>query len=147
MWNDSKSILLSRVSVVLFMVLLVAADIAAPWLIPMTFSYVVKPGWAGWFFATIYAGTVPAAILLIGLYRLLRRIERGEVFVQKNVDGLRIISWCCLAGALISAASALYYVPWVMVAIAAAFVALIVRVVKNVFARAVSLQDDVDHTI
>ncbi len=147
MWNDSKSIILSRISVVIFMLLLVAVDVTAPWLIPMTFSYVVKPGWAGWFFVTLYAGTVPAALLLISLYRLLRRIERGEVFIRKNVDSLRFISWCCFAGAVISAVSVIYYIPWVMVTIAAAFMALIVRVVKNVFARAAALQDDVDHTI
>jgi hypothetical protein len=147
MWNASKSMVLSRISVIVFMVLLAAADIAAPWFVPMTFSYVVKPGWEIWFFVTLYAGTVPAASLLVSLYRLLRRIERGEVFVQKNVDSLRFISWCCFAGVLISVVSVLYYVPWVMVTVAAAFMALIVRVVKNVFAKAVALQDDVDHTI
>lgn len=147
MWNDTKSILLSRISVIVFMVLLIATDVTAPWLIPMTFSYVVKPGWDAWFYVTLYVGTVPAALLLITLYRLLRRIEKGEVFVQKNVDGLRFISWCCFAGALVSVVSVLYYVPWIMVTVAAAFMALIVRIVKNVFAKAVALQDDADHTI
>ena len=147
MWNDSKSILLSRVSVIIFMVLLVAADVAAPWFVPLTFSYVIKPGWEVWFFVTLYVGSVPGALLLVGLYRLLRRIERGEVFVQKNVNSLRRISWYCFAGAVVSVISVVYYVPWIMVTVAAAFMALIVRVVKNVFARAVALQDDVDHTI
>ena len=115
MWNDTKSILLSRISVLLFMFLLVATDVSAPWLIPLTFSGVVKPGWDFWFYVTLYTGTIPAALLLITLYRLLRRIEKGEVFVQKNVDGLRFISWCCFAGALVSVVSVIYYVPWVMV--------------------------------
>jgi hypothetical protein len=147
MWNDSKSMLLSRACVVIFMILLVAADVAAPFFVSRTFSGVVKTGWDFWFYVTLYVGTVPAALLLVSLYRLLRRIERGDVFIQKNVESLRHISWYCFAGAVISAASAIYYIPWVMVAVAAAFVALIVRVVKNVFARAVTLQDDVDHTI
>jgi hypothetical protein len=147
MWNDRKSIVLSRISVILFMVLLVAADLLAPWFVPLTFSYVVKPGWDVWFYATLYAGSIPAALLLVSLYLLLLRIQKGEVFVQKNVDTLRFISWCCFAGAFISVVSVLYYVPWVMITVAAAFMALIVRVVKNVFAKAVELQDDVDHTI
>ncbi|SHH75374.1 Protein of unknown function [Sporobacter termitidis DSM 10068] len=147
MWNDSKSIVLSRISVIAFMVLLVLAVIFAPWIVSMTFSYAVKPGWDKWFLVTIYTGCIPAAALLLSLYRLLRRIERGEVFIQKNVESLRHISWFCFAGAVISAVSALYYISWIMVAVAAAFVALIVRVVKNVFARAVSLQDDADFTI
>lgn len=147
MWNDKKSIILSRISVVVFMVFLVAVAIFAPWLVRATFSYSVKPGWDTWFLLTIYAGCIPAALLLISLFNLLRRIEQEEVFIQKNVESLRHISWYCFLGAAISAASALYYIPWIMVAIAAAFVALIVRVVKNVVARAVSLQDDVDFTI
>lgn len=147
MWNDKRSIILSRVCVIIFMLLLVAATVFAPWLVRSTFSYTVKTGWDRWFLVTIYTGCIPAALLLISLYRLLRRIEAGTVFIQRNVDSLRHISWFCFTGALISAASAFYYLPWIMVAVAAAFVALIVRVVKNVFARAVSLQDDADHTI
>lgn len=147
MWNDSKSMLLSRVCVILFLILLVAVAVSAPWLIPRSFSYTVKEGWGVWFLVTIYTGCVPAALLLVSLYRLLRRIERGSVFVQKNVDSLRHISWFCFAGAVVSAVSAAYYLPWILVAVAAAFVALIVRVVKNVFAKAVALQDDADHTI
>ncbi|NMA25538.1 MAG: DUF2975 domain-containing protein [Clostridiales bacterium] len=147
MWNDKKSIVLSRICVIVFMILLAASAVFAPWLVARTFSYTVKEGWDKWFLVTIYAGCIPAALLLVSLYCLLRRIELGGVFIQKNVDALRHISWYCFTGAAISAVSALYYLPWIMVAVAAAFVALIVRVVKNVFARAVSLQDDVDHTI
>jgi hypothetical protein len=147
MWNDRKSIILSRICVISFMVLLVAVAVVAPWVVRLTFSYMVKPGWDKWFLVTIYAGCIPAALLLLSLYRLLSRIERGDVFIQKNVESLRHISWFCFSGAVISAISALYYAPWLMVAVAAAFMALIVRIVKNCFARAVSLQDDADFTI
>jgi len=40
-----------------------------------------------------------------------------------------------------------YWIPWFAVGIAAAFMGLIVRVIKNVVAKAVSLQDDADFTI
>lgn len=147
MWNDNRSIVLSRICVILFMILLATVAVFAPWLVRTTFSYTVKAGWDTWFLVTIYTGCVPGALLLISLYRLLRRIEGGTVFIQKNVESLRHISWFCFSGAVISAISAFYYIPWIMVAVAAAFMALIVRVVKNVFARAVSLQDDADFTI
>ncbi len=146
MWTSSKSILLSRIAVILFMAALVAAAVAAPWLSDRLFSFASELG-ATYFLLTVYAGAVPAAFLLISLFCLLRRIEKGTVFIQKNVDSLRHISWCCFAGAVVSLASSLYYVPWIMVSVAAAFVGLIVRVVKNVFSKAVSLQDDVDFTI
>ncbi len=147
MWNDNKSIILSRISVVVFILLLIATAVFAPWLVRQTFIYTDMPGWETYFLITVYTGCVPAALLLISLFNLLRRIGRGEVFIQKNVDSLRLISWYCFAGAVISALSVLYYFPWAMVAVAAAFMGLIVRIVKNVFARAVSLQDDADFTI
>ncbi|NLA86669.1 MAG: DUF2975 domain-containing protein [Clostridiales bacterium] len=147
MWNDNKSIVLSRVSVLVFFLLLIAAAVFAPWLVRQTFIYTDMPGWEKYFLITVYTGSIPAALLLISLYRLLLRIGRGEVFVRKNVGSLRRISWYCFTGAVISALSVLYYFPWAMVAVAAAFMGLIVRVVKNVFARAVALQDDADFTI
>lgn len=147
MWNDNRSIILSRICVIAFMVLLVAAAVFAPWFVRTMFAAAVLTTWEAYFLYTIYIGCVPAALLLISLLRLLLRIEKGEVFIQRNVESLRHISWYCFAGAVISAVSVLYYYPWVIVTVAAAFIALIVRVVKNVFAKAVALQDDVDHTI
>ncbi len=146
MWTDSKSILLSRIAVVLFMAALVAVAAFAPWLVNRMFTFMDESG-AVYFLLTIYVGAIPAALLLVSLFRLLRRIEKGKVFIQKNVDSLRYISWYCFAGAVISLASSFYYISWIMVSVAAAFMGLIVRVVKNVFSRAVSLQDDADFTI
>jgi hypothetical protein len=148
MWNDSKSIILSRVSVILFFILMIAVAIFAPQLIQRLIGY--RPHLSGkgaYFLITIYTGCVPAAILLAELFLLLHRIGKGSVFIQNNVDCLRHISWCCFLGAVICLISSFYYTAWAVVAIAAAFMALIVRVVKNVFSRAVSLQDDADYTI
>jgi hypothetical protein len=148
MWNDSKSIVLSRISVIIFFLSMVAVAVFAPQLIERLIGY--RPyltGKGGYFLITIYSGCVPAALLLIELFRLLHRIGKGKVFITKNVDCLRHISWCCFLGAVICLASSIYYTAWIMVAIAAAFMALIVRVVKHVFSRAVSLQDDADFTI
>ena len=146
MWTDSKSILLSRIAVVLFMAALVAAAVSAPWLMGRLFIF---DSWetAVSFLVTVYVGSIPAALLLISLFCLLRRIEKGAVFIQKNINALRFISWYCFAGAVISLASSFYYISWIMVSVAAAFMGLIVRVVKNVFSKAVALQDDADHTI
>ena len=84
-----------------------------------------------YFLATVYAGSGPAAFLLWYLLQLLHRIGRSEVFVPANVRGLRRISWCCFAGAGICLLSVLYYPTWALVAVAAAFMGLIVRVVKT----------------
>jgi len=148
-WDDSKSLVLSKICVIIFMVLLLTVAILAPGIAGLLMYVSPHANAAGraYFMATIYAGCVPAAILLACLYILLRRISAGSVFVKANVACLRHISWCCFAGAMICFVSALYYIPWLAFGDAAAFMGLIVRVIKNVFAKAVSLQDDSDLTI
>ena len=149
MWNDSKSLKLSKVCVILFMALMVICAILAPRMVArlMQMSSMAHAAGRGIFLATIYVGCVPAAALLINLFILLRRISAGNVFVSENTACLRYISWCCFAGAVICFLSALYYLPWASIGVAAAFVGLVVRVVKDVIAKAVSLQDEADFTI
>jgi len=149
MWNESKSIELSKICVILFMVLQVICMIFAPMLVSRLIYMSVPARAAGnsLFLITIYTGSIPAGFLLAYLYILLHRISKGHVFIKENVTCLRYISWCCFAGAVICTASIYYYLPWFAISIAAAFVGLIVRVVKNVISKAVSLQDESDLTI
>lgn len=149
MWSGENSIRLSRICVLVFSLLLAGVALSAPWIVTwfLDFSRADLTGNDMFFFITIYSGVLPAAWLLHQLYRLLRNLELGQVFIQANVEALRRISWCSFAGALICLVSALYYIPWIFVAVAAAFMGLIVRVVKNVFAQAVELQNESELTI
>jgi hypothetical protein len=148
-WNDKKSLGLSKLCILIFMVLLLLTVCTAPWLTEwfLDFSRADLADSKPLFLATIYIGAFPAAYLLYSLLRLLNRIEAGEVFIPENVERLRRISWSCFAGAGLSFISAWYYFPWIFVTVAAAFMGLIVRVVKNVVAQAVALQDEVDYTV
>lgn len=149
MWNGEKSISLSKFCILLFMGLLILTVVSAPsltrWFLDFTRAGV--KGTESCYLATIYVGAVPAAYLLYNLLFLIRRIEAEQVFTSENVERLRRISWTCFAGAGIALVSVFYYFPWVFVAVAAAFMGLIVRVVKNVVGQAVALQDEVDSTI
>jgi len=149
MWNDNKSLVLSKICVIVFIVLLITAAILTPSVVSRLtdISSNARQAGAGLFLATIYIGSVPAAALLVSMYMLLRRISAGDVFVKENVSSLRFISWCFFVGAVIGTASAFYFIAWLPIGIAAAFMCLVVRVVKNVIAKAVSLQDDADFTI
>lgn len=149
MWSGKKSISLSKFCVIIFTVMLIVTVISAPWLVRwlMDFSRADLAGKEALFLSTIYSGSVPAAVLLFCLYRLLRHIELEQVFITANVEYLRRISWCCFAGAVICFASIPYYVPWSFIAVAAAFMGLIVRVVKNVIAQAVELKNESELTI
>jgi len=149
MWNGRRSIALSRFCVLIFMALFVCVAAAAPWIVRwfLGFSRAFLKGAEPCFLATIYSGFAAAMILLFCLFRLLRRIEAEQVFVSENVEDLRRISWSCFAGAMICLASSFYYFPWIFVSVSAAFMGLIVRVVKNVFAQAVELKNESDYTI
>jgi len=149
MWNDNRSLVLSKICVIIFIVLLAAAAILAPSLVSrlVDISSNARQAGAGLFLATIYVGSIPAAALLLSMYKLLRRISSGDVFVKENVSSLRFISWCFFAGAIVGTASAAYFIAWLPIGIASAFMCIVVRVVKNVIAKAVSLQDDADFTI
>lgn len=149
MWNGKKSISLSKLCILLFMGLLIVTLVSAPWLTRWYFDFprpVLKETEA-FFLTTIYVGAVPAAYLLYSLLCLLRRIQVGQVFISQNVENLRRISWTCFVGAAIACVSTFYYLPWVFLAVAAAFMGLIVRIVKNVVGQAVALQEEVDSTI
>ena len=143
-WNNDRSLLLSRVCVWVFTVLLAALLLTAPWFW----------NWILWrssvrmvYIGVTYASGVPAAVVLFCLHRLLRNISEEEVFIQENVRSQRIMSWCLMAAALVYLVGSLFDWYLVVLAAAAAFVGLILRVVKNVFAQAVELKNENDFTI
>ena len=131
MWNRKRSISLSKICILIFMGFMILIVVSAPWLTRwfLDFSRADLVGTEPFFLATIYSGAFPAWYLLYSLFRLLLRIESGQVFNTGNVEHLRRISWSSFLGAGISLISAFYYFPWAFVFVAAAFMGLIVRVV------------------
>lgn len=147
-WSTNKSIILSQVCVVIFALLLAALDIGAYWAV----GWYIRLRGMAWqqgagMTATIYLCSVFGWVLLWQMWRLLGNIRRGEVFTLSNVRCLRTVSWCCVAAGAICLASTFFYAPFAAVAIAAGFMALIVRIVKNVFQQAISMKDELDYTI
>lgn len=147
-WNENKSVRLSQVCVVVFAALLLLLDVfcyaAVTWFIRLR----GMPWQTGiLMMITIYLCSVFGWVLLWKLWRLLRNIRSQVVFDAENVALLRTVSWCCVGAGSICLASSVYYLPFSAVAIAAGFMALIVRIVKNVFEQAILMKDDLDLTI
>lgn len=148
MWNPGKSVLASSICTKIVIVIVVCAAIAAPNLVNGYVAHAMKnPAIVTPLLATIYAGTVPGLIALFSLDRLLVNIKAKDVFINKNVKHLRVISWCSFAVSAILFISGFYYLLFVLVAIAAAFFGLILRVVKNVIEQAVAIKNENDFTI
>jgi hypothetical protein len=172
MWNSMKSVKLSLVCtrLVAALVLIAAAVVSTEWgraRLLQAFSGMPEL-WASGTSASAYlpaalaigapdpnlllflcyACCVPALAALFFLDRLLVSIARGEVFTAKNVRALRVISWCCFGEALILAAAAWNFALLLFaLSVAAAFIGLILRVVKNVIDAAVLIKTENDLTI
>ncbi len=148
MWNPGKSVLVSSVCTKIVIILVIGFVFATPSLVKNYVLYTMKdPDIIKPLIATIYACAVPGLAALISLDRLLANIKAKNVFVQKNVKYLRIISWCSFAVSAILFISGFYYLLFLLIAVAAAFFGLILRVVKNVIEHAVSIKNENDFTI
>ncbi len=148
MWNSSKSVLASSVCTKIVIVIVILTAAASPYLVKNYIAYTMKdPDIIIPLVMTIFACAVPGLIALFSLDRLLTNIKRKEVFIEKNVRHLRVISWCSFAVSVISLVSGFYYLLFLIIAVAAAFFGLILRVVKNVIEQAVIIKDENDFTI
>ena len=147
-WTKDRSILLSQICTALFALLLAALDIGCYWAVSW-FIHLRNMNWqkGTGFMVTIYLCSVFAWLLLYGLWKLLGNMKSGRVFVEENVKRLRMVGWCCVGAALICLASCVYYLPFLFVSAAAAFMALIVRIVKNVFQQANAMKSELDFTV
>ena len=147
-WNENKSVRLSQACVVVFAALLLLLDVfccaAVTW-----FIHLRGMQWqiGVLMMITIYLCSIFGWVLLWKLWRLLANIRAQVVFDAKNVALLRAVSWCCVGAGTVCLASSFYYLPFSAVAIAAGFMALIVRIVKNIFEQAILMKDDLDLTI
>ena len=96
---------------------------------------------------TFYVCVPFAAIALSLLIKTLLRIKKREVLVSKNVSAMRGLSWCCVAVCVITGVAGIIYFPFFFIFAASGFFALMLRVIKNVFAYAVDVKDENDYTI
>lgn len=148
MWNPNKSVILSSICTKVAIVLVIIAAFAMPYLIPEYVTFTGKdPDIIHSLLLTVYASALPGLLSLICLDRLLVNIRREEVFAIKNVKLLRALSWCSFVFSVIMFISGFYYILFVIIAICAALLGLILRVIKNVFEKAIIIKQENDFTI
>ena len=155
MWNRNRSVTLSVAVCFAFAVILTVGLFFGPWAIKMWFSLYrgLDPDGSdvrnllALFKLCFYFCAPFGYITLYSLTRLLFNIKDDEIFIKKNVQHLRRISWCCFVVALITGVGGVQYIPFLFIAIAAAFVGLLLRVVKNVMQSAVIIKTENELTI
>ena len=101
-WNDQKSIILTRVVVAAAIAGCAVMTVCGPWLTHwMVSAHALPPASGPVLLGMGYVCAVLAFVMLVSLYKFLRRIEAGAVFVPANVTALRRISWCCAGAAVV----------------------------------------------
>ena len=144
-WLKSKSLLFSQIFVVLFALLLAVLDLGGirivRWFSGLR-NLMERQTLA--FLAALYLCSVFGWILLWAMWRLLKNLRAARVFTEENVALLHRVSWCCAAAAAICLASGMFYLPFLIAATAAGFMSLIVRIVRNVFQKALDMKNELD---
>lgn len=148
MWTSKKSVTLSLIMIYCFATALAVLAAAAPWLFPLYIRATGKPETLTVILLVTFYCCVPAGVAaLYVLWRLLRNIRNGAVFVRDNITCLRVLSWCCFWTAVICLGGCFFYTPFGIISVAAFFFGLILRVIKNVFVCASQLKEENDLTI
>lgn len=151
-WSDMRSLKLSRLLVYLLMVML---------FLMLGFAYFVASWYESLSDASGLIGgdiTIPTTVMLyicdffglgavFSLNKLLANISKDEVFTEENAKCLRKISWCCVFAGIVMLVYTLWVYYWGIAAFCAFFMGLIMRVLKNVFVKAVEIKSENDYTI
>lgn len=155
MWNSKKSVTLSIIVCFIFVAVLTFGVFFGPYGMELWLTLYRgfnKNGEAlqnliKIFKCCFYPSVIFAYTTLYCLIKLLFNIKKQEIFISRNVSYLRMISWCCFAVALITLIGGFFYIPFLLIAVAAAFVGLMLRVVKNVMQNAVEIKEENELTI
>ena len=153
LWDDRKSIALSRFSTLCMGAICILMLFNGPVLVGWALRDYTGSAALGVLRAGLLGlGYVCAALafaMLYNLYRFLGRVAAGAVFVPANVVALGRISWCCAGAAFLCTPTGLALrLPFVFsLGLCAGFMALIVRVIGNAFRQAVVMKDELDLTV
>ena len=148
MWNHNKS---TALSLICTRIIFAAVCIAALFVPRITDFFIyrgtVEPHGRTAVISSIYVCLIIGAIVMYFLDRLLANIKRGEIFIPGNVSLLRRISWACFIICIPCLVITLYCKIFFFIVLAAGFLGLVLRVVKNVIEQAVAIKEENDYTV
>ena len=148
MLSNSKSIKLSSILLKAAFVAVIASAFFVPTIVEWYYPGFGKSSLEFLLMVTgMYLLLVCGALVVIKLHSLLKNIDNGEVFVQSNVTNLKVISYLCFAAAAAFAVMGVVRPFSLVMTAAAAFLGLIIRIVRYVIAKAVELREENDKVI
>ncbi len=153
MWTKTKSLFLSRVLTAatggIFFIMTFFVPTIAKWYERSSLgrglfenSQIVLP-----MCICLYICELLAFAALYELHILLKNVNEESVFVERNTVCLRRISWACMFAGVSFAVFGLWKFIFLLPAMFAVMFGLIMRVLKNVFEKAVEIKSENDFTI
>ena len=94
-----------------------------------------------------YAVLAVTMIAVVMMFLLLMRVYHGKVFTPQSVGFIRGVSWSCFLLCLFFGILGTYFQLSIIVALAAIFLGLCLRVVKNVIEEATEIKMENDLTV
>ena len=151
-WSQMKSLKLSRLLVAGMFFLLIAlmftSNIVAEWFCAVSVGNgILTSGLEIAVTVMICICDAFALTAVAALNKLLTNISKNEVFIPQNTKCLRLISWCCVFAGITMIIFSLWKYIFLFAAFLALFIGLVMRVMKNVFEKAVELKSENDFTI
>ena len=155
LWNSKKSIILTKLCILALMVISVIMMFCGRYLIS---RFLIMTGGAkiniskelSLYIITFisYILGIIAQVTLFCMFKFVTNLEKDLVFIPQNIKWLRFISYGCLsAGLLLIIVTVVYHNLYLIFSLAALFMMLIVRVIKNAFEQAVKMKEELDLTI
>lgn len=152
MWTKTKSLLLSRILTVIVAALFILVACVLPLMVEF-YDFISEP--IGLINGDIFIPLCTGLYIAIGLalvalffmHRLLDNISKDIVFDASNTKCLRVIAWCCILAACDFFILCLWRYIFAMPAVFVLMLGLMMRVLKNVFEKAVEIKSENDFTI
>ena len=155
LWNRKRSIILTKFCILALMLTSVIMMFCGKYLISrfltLTGGAKINISNEFSFYIITFISYILGIIALLTLFCMLRfivNLENDLVFVPQNIKWLRFISYGCLsAGLLLMITTVVYHKLFLVLSLAALFMMLIVRVIKNAFEQAIEMKEELDLTI
>ena len=140
---------------VMFFIVCIAGAVAAPYISEMFINArdniglrsEIGAGGRVYVLVLVYLMIAVAMLADALLFILLLCVRSGNVFTSKSVALIRGVSWCCFLMCGIFCALGIYFRLSFIVAFAAVFLGLCLRVVKNVIEEATEIKSENDLTV
>lgn len=147
MWNNDKSLQLTLLSLRIFFVLWIICVCFAYPLVTLYLDFIHMQTVFICVLRALYACLIVAFFILVYLYKLVSNIKKELIFVDVNVQYLRILSWLSLLLGIVALTTSLWHLPFLIGSVVFAFMAMLIRVIKNIFAQAILLKQENEFTI